>query len=95
MIMEENLKNIDLIEELHHTFEDLERQLEKDEERWGDTWKERGLVWNGLSQEERFMMKMQEYFTDWKDMGVPFPWLKVMGEAHIGFVRENYILGEK
>ena len=91
--MDERLKYVDLIDELSITFEDLEDQLLKDEKRWGDTWKKRGLVWNNMPQEERFMIKMQEYYTDWKDMGVPIPWLKVLGEAHIALVRER-ILGE-
>ena len=87
--MDKRLDFVNLISEVRFTAEDMVHQLSEDEKRWGDTWKERGLVWNGLSQEERFMMKMQEYFTDWKDMGIPFPWTKVLGEAHICLVREK------
>lgn len=87
--MEERLKDVNLLDELRETFEDMELQLYEDEKRWGDEWKERGLSHKNLSQEERFMIKMQEYFTDWKDLGVPFPWRKVIGEAHICLVREK------
>jgi hypothetical protein len=87
--MDKRLDFVNLISEVRFTAEDMVHQLSEDEKRWGDEWKKRGLVWNGLSQEERFMMKMQEYFTDWKDMGTPFPWTKVLGEAHICLVREK------
>jgi hypothetical protein len=87
--MDKKLKDVNLINELRETFEDMEIQLYEDEKHWVDTWKERGIKYNNLSQEERFMNKMQEYFTDWKDLGVPFPWRKVIGEAHICLVREK------
>ena len=86
--MDEKLKDINLIKELDFTFVDVEQQLIKDEERYGDTWKERGLVWNDMSQETRFFQKMQDYFEDYKE-GIPVNWDKVIGEAHICKVREK------
>jgi hypothetical protein len=89
--MDKRLKDVDLIDELQMTFEDVHDQLIEDEKRYGDTWKERGLVWNGLSQEERFMAKMQEYYADYHENGTSFPWTKVIGEAHIALVREKIL----
>ena len=87
--MDERLKNVNLINELDETFIDVTLQLSEDEKRYGDTWKERGLVWSGLSQEERFFSKMQEYITDYRENGISINWLKVIGEAHIAHVREK------
>jgi len=86
--MDERLKDVDLISELDFTFIDVENQLIEDEERWGDTWKERGLVWNEQNQETRFFQKMQGYFDDFNE-GIPINWKKVIGEAHICLVREK------
>ena len=83
------LKDVNLIDELNETFVDLEKQLLEDQEKWGDTWKERGLVYNNKSQEERWFEKMKKYYLDYLENGVPIPWLKVMGEAHIAYVREK------
>jgi hypothetical protein len=87
--MDEKLKDVNLIDELWETCQDVEMQLVEDEKRWGDTWKERGLVWNGQSQEERFFSKMEEYITDYRENGTPINWLKVIGEAHIALVRQR------
>ena len=87
--MDEKLKNVDLIVELEDTFAEVGDQLAMDEKRYGDTWKERGLVFNGQSQEERFFQKMQEYVDDYRENGTPMPWLKIIGEAHIALVREK------
>ena len=87
--MDERLKNVNLIDELDFTFIDVEQQLISDEKRYGDTWKERGLIYNGQSQEERFFQKMIEYYDDYHENGTPINWSKVIGEAHIALVREK------
>lgn len=87
--MDERLKDVNLLDELRETMEDVEIQLYEDEKRWGDTWKERGLVHNNQSQEERFFGKMVEYITDYRENGEPMPWDKGIGEAHICKVREK------
>lgn len=87
--MDIRLKNVDLIAELQDTFQDVTKQLIEDEKRWGDTWKERGLVFNEQPQEERFMQKMNDYYNDFLANGTPIPWTKVLGEAHIALVREK------
>ena len=87
--MDEKLKDVNLIDELDSTFVDVALQLKEDEKRYGDTWKERGLVYNEQSQEERFFAKMQEYIDDYRENGTSMPWLKVIGEAHIALVRKK------
>ena len=85
----EKLKNVNLIDELNETFVELEKQLLEDEKRYGNTWKERGLVWNDKTQETRWFEKLQEYYYEYLANGTPIPWLKVMGETHIAYVREK------
>lgn len=89
--MDERLKKVDLNRELMNTFQDVDQQLSEDRDRWGDTWKERGLVFNGQSQEQRWFLKMQEYYQDYIENGQPIPWDKVIGEAHICKVREKIL----
>ena len=74
---------------MNETFVELEEQLLLDQKKWGDTWKERGLVYKGQTQEARWFEKMREYYNDYLENGTPIPWLKVMGEAHIANVREK------
>ena len=85
----DRLKDVSLIEELDETFEDVMEQLMEDEKRWGNTWKERGLVYNEQSQETRWFNKMKDYYMDYLENGNPIPWTKVIGEAHIAYVREK------
>jgi len=85
--MDERLRNVKLIDEIRETAEDLEIQLWEDEKRYGDTWKERGLVYKGMNQETRFFYKMQDYYEDFVNNGVPMPWDKILGETHICKVR--------
>ena len=81
-----------LPEYLPEFFIELENQLWKDNERWGGTWKERGLVWEGKSQEERAYQWMHDKFVNWSlNKDHSFPWLKMAGEAMIGFIREKYL----
>lgn len=87
--MDEKLKDVNLLDELRETMEDVEIQLYEDEKRYGDTWKERGLVYKGMNQETRWFYKMQDYFQDFVENAIPIPWDKVIGEAHIAKVREK------
>ena len=89
--MDDRLKKIDLIKVLPHTFTEVSLQLTSDEKRYGDTWKERGLVFEDEDQETRWFNKMVEYFGNYVDNGVPIPWNKVIGEAHICKVREKIL----
>mgnify|MGYP001110121389 CR=1 FL=1 len=65
---------------------ELRDQLEKDEERWGDTWRQRDVG----GQEKRIYAKFQEYYDQWEHGGNPIPWRKVAGLALIGWIRENH-----
>jgi len=87
--MDEKLKDVNLIDELETTFDEVKEQLIRDEKRYGNTWKERGLVFTGQSQEERFFQKISDYMYNFRELGVPINWLKVLGEAHIAWVREK------
>jgi hypothetical protein len=89
--MDERLKHTNLIDKLDLTYNDVKKQLESDELRYGDTWKERGLVFNGQNQEQRWFSKMQDYYNDYIENGTPIPWTKVIGEAHICKVREKIL----
>ena len=87
--MDERLKDVNLIDELWETSQDVEIQLFEDQKRYGDTWKERGLFYAGMNQETRWFYKMQDYFEDFLNKSTPIPWDKVIGEAHIAKVREK------
>lgn len=62
----------------------FEKQLNKDEIRWGDTWKHRSM--NG--QDDRMYMEMMRYFDQYHHGGQPLPYLKIIGNAFINWVRE-------
>ncbi len=90
--MDKRLENVNLVDELDNTFIELESQLINDQIRWGDTWKERGLVWNGQTQEDRFFQKIQQYYDDYHENGIAMPWLKILGEAHIARVKQRILV---
>jgi hypothetical protein len=64
----------------------LKIQLMLDEKRWGNTWLQR--MPDG--QEIRIGEHIQSYFDQFRNAGVPIPWLKVAGLAMIGWIRENH-----
>jgi hypothetical protein len=67
----------------------LKTQLDADQERWGDTWKKRGLLYEGRSQEQRFFTWLSNIRDQHEEAGTPVPWLKVAGEALICWVRQE------
>jgi hypothetical protein len=79
----EQIKVTDFMEEF---VEALTKQLESDYERWGDTWLER----TKLGQEHRVYEVFDKYFDEWDEKGTPIPWLKVVGNAMIAWIRENH-----
>jgi len=90
-----NNKNFEILDKslpeyLPEFFMELENQLWKDNERWGDTWKERGLVWEGKSQELRFIQWIDNKYIEYLETG-KLPWLKIAGEAMIGYIREKHL----
>lgn len=62
----------------------LHSQLESDNRRWGDTWKERSIE----NQEERIFSHIQDYRDQFEKGGQPVPWLKIAGLALIGWIRD-------
>lgn len=80
----------ELLEYLDEFVEALREQIIEDNKRWGNTWVERGLVWNGKSQEQRFFEWVIEKYLQYAHKNKPFPWLKIAGEAMIGYIREVY-----
>jgi hypothetical protein len=77
---------MNLLDFLPETIKKLESQLIKDQERWGDTWKHRTRE----GQEERAFARFNDYYDQYINAGVPIPWLKIIGEAHIAMVREDH-----
>lgn len=75
-----------LLDYLGGFVESLKQQLSDDQKRWGDTWKSRERE----GQEHRIMARYQDYYDQFRNAGTPMPWLKIAGEAFIGWVRENY-----
>jgi len=65
--------------------ESLEKQLNEDEARWGETWKNRPYK----GQSERFRATFDNYFDSEKHGGEKVPWLKIAGNALIGWIREQ------
>ena len=64
----------------------LEEQLDDDFYRWGNTWQKRTQD----GQEKRIESTLTNYFDQFNNGGVPMPWLKVVGNAYIAWVRETY-----
>jgi len=72
--------------------EALKKQIELDDIRWGSTWIDRGLMFENKTQEERFTNWVEQKLINWKfSRDKKFPWVKVAGEAMIGYVREKYM----
>ena len=90
-ISNEDVLNKNLVEYLPEFFEALKDRIVDDDARWGDTWKERGLLYNGESQELRFYHWLMKQFDDYWNYEEEFPWLKVAGEAFIGYIRDKYL----
>jgi len=61
-------------------------QISGDDKRWGDTWKNRPRA----GQVERAFNRFQDYKDQFDNAGTPIPWLKIVGEAFIGWVRDNW-----
>ena len=64
----------------------LKEQLESDDKRWGDTWRQRNVG----EQEERIAHHIRDYFDQYRHAGRPVPWLKIAGLALIAWIRDNH-----
>jgi len=87
--MDERLKNIDLVDEVNETYVDMMDRLLEKEKKYGNLWKERGLVFNNKDQETRWFEKIKEYYIDFLENGTPMPWVDILNETHICLVREK------
>lgn len=74
-----------LIDYLPEFTVELQKQLVSDQNRWGDTWKGRPKE----GQEERIFARYKDYLDQFRNAGTPIPWLKIVGEVLIAWVREN------
>ena len=90
----EEKKKLTLIDYLPEFIEEFEKQLASDQARWGDTWKKRPIGdMNGQGdQVDRSMQRFRDYYDMYKGSkgAVNMPWLKVVGEAFICWVRERH-----
>jgi hypothetical protein len=77
------MKVWDFIPEFTKAFEE---QLKDDDKRWGDTWLKR----TRKGQEERTIKNYNDKFDKFLNAGQPIPWLKIIGDAYICWVRENH-----
>jgi len=78
-----NMKTTDFLDEF---IDALRKQLEDDEKRWGDTW----LYRTRMGQELRTREKYNDYFDQFFMTNVPVPWLKIVGNAFICWIREQH-----
>jgi len=87
---EKNIVYLEKLEDYIPEFmEEFVSQIRKDQLRWGDTWKSRGLIWNGKTQEERMFARIADYKDQHEHGGTPVPYMKIVGEAFINWVREK------
>ena len=77
---------MNLLDYLPEFVESLESQLKDDQLRWGDTWLKR----TRKGQEKRIEDDYNNYFDQYKYADKPVPWLKIVGNAFIAWVRENH-----
>ena len=64
----------------------LKTQLVSDELRWGDAW----LHYTKDGQEIRILDEVDGYYSDYLEKGEPVPWLKIIGNAMIAWIREQH-----
>ena len=74
-----------LPEYLPQFFKAFTAQIETDQKRWGQTWARRPIE----NQEDRIFDRLMDYYGQWAEAGTPIPWLKIVGEAFIAWVRET------
>lgn len=75
-----------VIDYLPEIFDIVKKQLEDDERRWGDTWRNRTRE----GQEYRIFERFGDYWLNYSRLGKPIPWAKVIGLAVIALIRERY-----
>ena len=76
----------DLEDYIYGLFEGVRRQILRDKERWGMTWRTRPVE----GQVDRIMRRLKDYQDQYNHGGNTFPYEKAIGELLIGYVRENF-----
>lgn len=71
---------------LYEFVEALKEQLDDDHTRWGDTWLHRSKG----GQELRVKAVFDNYFDSWMYAGENVPWLKIVGNAMIAWIRDEH-----
>lgn len=66
--------------------EALTKQLNEDDARWGDTWLKRTTE----GQDDRTIKKFNDYFDQYKNAGTPLPYMKIIGNALICWIRTKH-----
>jgi hypothetical protein len=66
--------------------EALEADLNRGNEKWGDTWLKR----NRQGQEARIKQWCLDQFDKFENVGTPIRWQSFAGEALIAWIRENH-----
>lgn len=84
-----SIDKTDLVRYLEEFTVKMVERLDQKRKQYGDTWRIRGLVFNGKSQEDRFMDWVDNKYNKWIENDEPFPWVDIANEALIGYVREN------
>jgi len=84
--MDKKLNDVLVADFIEEFAQALREQLQKDYERWGDTWRRRSRD----GQEQRAFARFEDYLDQFNNAGVPMPWLKITGEALIAWIREKY-----
>ena len=64
----------------------MRERLDKDQKKWGDTW----LYRTREGQEERIENAIKDYYDRWRHAGEPIPWLKIVGNCMIAWIREEH-----
>jgi len=77
------MEEVKLLEYIPEFVEAFKEQLIADDKRWGNTWLNR--VARG--QEARFKGDIKDYYDKFFFGKEPMPWLKVIGNAYICWVR--------
>lgn len=80
------MNNMKVTDFMNDFVEALTKQLEEDENRWGDTW----IARTREGQELRTRVKFNDYYDQFVMKGIPVPWLKIVGNAMICWIREQH-----
>jgi hypothetical protein len=79
-------KHNELLDYLDEFVKEFKAQLGSDFERWGDEWKRRSRDGQELRTFDRYL----SYVNQFVKSGVPVPWLKIVGNAYICWLREKH-----